>query len=118
MMQTLSPRSFAGGSYEYEVSPSNAKINVTNNKPQFFPSETVITETVVPVTKTVYLIRHAQSDENRRLASLCRVFTKLRLPSSEDVTASLELLNLKAQLDSDVSPVGRKQVSLLSLCVL
>lgn len=65
-------------------------------------------------TKTVYLIRHAESEENRRLASLGRCFKKLgkfSLPSSSDVYASTELLNVKAQVDSSVSEVGVKQIA-------
>lgn len=64
--------------------------------------------------KTVFLIRHAESDENRRLASLTRCFKRLgkfSLPSSADVYASTELLNVKAQIDSSVSPTGSKQIA-------
>lgn len=70
--------------------------------------------TTVSATKTIYLIRHAESEENRRLASLGRCFKKLgkfSLPSSTDIYASTELLNVMAQIDSEVSPVGVKQIA-------
>lgn len=65
-------------------------------------------------TKTVFLIRHAESDENRRLASFSRCFKKLgnfSLPSRSDLVASTELLNVPAQLDSGVSEIGAKQIT-------
>lgn len=65
-------------------------------------------------TKTVYLIRHAESEENRRIASLGRCFKQLgkfSLPSSSDIYASTQLLNLMAQVDSSVSEVGVKQIA-------
>lgn len=65
------------------------------------------------VTKTIYLIRHAESEENRRLGSLHKVFsslTRFTMPSSEDVTSSLELLNLYSQVDSEVSEKGKEQI--------
>ena len=61
----------------------------------------------------MYLIRHAESDENRRLASLGRCFKKLgkfSLPSSADLYASTELLNVPAQIDSNVSDIGKEQI--------
>jgi broad specificity phosphatase PhoE len=64
-------------------------------------------------TKTVYLIRHAESDENRRLASLSRCFKslgKFSLPSKKDLAASTELLNVSAQVNSNVSGIGEKQI--------
>lgn len=64
--------------------------------------------------KIIYLIRHAESEENRRLASLGRCFKRLgkfSLPSSSDVYASTELLNVMAQVDSEVSPVGVQQIT-------
>ncbi len=64
--------------------------------------------------KTIYLIRHAESEENRRLFSLkssVKGLCKLKIPKKEDVLASMELLNVSAQIDSDVSPKGQEQVS-------
>jgi hypothetical protein len=64
--------------------------------------------------KTVYLIRHAESEENRRVGSLKSVFrsvTAFSLPSSKDVGASLELLHVTSQVDSAVSGIGVSQIS-------
>lgn len=63
--------------------------------------------------KTVYLIRHAESEENRRIASLSRITGSLynfSLPSSKDIFSATALLNVPAQVDSDVSPVGEQQI--------
>jgi broad specificity phosphatase PhoE len=65
-------------------------------------------------TKTVYLIRHAESEENRRIASLGRCFKQLgkfSLPSSSDIYASTQLLNVPAQIDSGVSEIGMRQIT-------
>lgn len=64
--------------------------------------------------KTVYLIRHAESEENRRLGSLKNIgkaFSKFSLPSSSDIKASVELLHVTGQVDSAVSPVGTRQIA-------
>ena len=64
--------------------------------------------------KTIYLIRHAESEENRRIASLSRCFkklTKFSLPSSEDVYSSAQLLNIPGQIDSNVSDIGQQQIT-------
>ena len=63
--------------------------------------------------KTVYLIRHAESDENRRRASLTKCFEQITtgaIPSTEDLNASFELLNVPAQVNSDVSNIGARQI--------
>lgn len=71
-------------------------------------------------TKTIYLIRHAESEENRRLASLRLLLSSVALPwrrpwaTYQDVTLSLELLNLENQIDSDVSPEGLKQIEMMA----
>jgi len=111
-------RFFMGEKYEYEVSP-DSKISPkseTKKSPLHTENEMVITETMVPVTKTIYLIRHAESDENRRLGSLQRILkgcTAFATPSKSDISASLELLNVPAQIDSDVSKIGRRQINQL-----
>jgi len=67
--------------------------------------------------KTVYLIRHAESNENKRLASLERALnqiTKLKLPLKDDVTNAFELLNFYQEQDSRVSSKGKKQIEQLS----
>jgi len=74
---------------------------------------TVIDPATIKNLKTVYLVRHAESNENRRQTSLRNSFDKLRkltLPTKEDVTASVELLDVNAQLDSDVSEEGQRQI--------
>jgi broad specificity phosphatase PhoE len=71
-------------------------------------------ETPSTTMKTIYLIRHAESEENRRLGSLGKCFSDLgrfKLPAVKDVTASLGLINVPAQLDSDVSEKGALQIS-------
>eukprot|EP00977_Amphora_coffeiformis_P003597 scaffold701_cov158-Amphora_coffeaeformis.AAC.25 len=63
--------------------------------------------------KTVYLIRHAESEENRRLSSLGTVLSnvsRFQVPRSTDVWASFHLLNISAQVDSPVSVVGKAQI--------
>ncbi|KAL3944401.1 MAG: hypothetical protein SGBAC_001525 [Bacillariaceae sp.] len=64
--------------------------------------------------KTIYLIRHAESEENRRIGSLknsLRTLGRFRLPSRADVKAIGELLNIPAQIDSNVSDIGKEQIS-------
>mmetsp|Transcript_42962 Transcript_42962/g.48430 ORF Transcript_42962/g.48430 Transcript_42962/m.48430 type:complete len:266 (-) Transcript_42962:299-1096(-) len=64
--------------------------------------------------KYVYLIRHAESEENRRIAAFSRSFQSLRnfsLPKTSDVLTSTELLNAPAQVDSLVSSIGANQIS-------
>lgn len=66
--------------------------------------------------KTVYLIRHAESNENKRLASLERALNqiiKLKLPLKDDVTNAFELLNFYKEQDSRVSSKGKKQIEQL-----
>ena len=68
----------------------------------------------LPVRKTIYLIRHAESDENRRQQSLYKSISKVRkltLPTKADLAASLELVDVNAQIDSDVSEVGKRQIA-------
>lgn len=68
----------------------------------------------LPVRKTIYLIRHAESDENRRQQALYKSISKVRkltLPTKADLAASLELVDVNAQIDSDVSAVGKRQIA-------
>lgn len=63
--------------------------------------------------KTLFLIRHAESMENERIASLQRSISnvgRLSLPRMSDLRRSVELINVPAQVDSDVSAVGWDQV--------
>ena len=113
--KSIEERYFSSDQYEYEISPRDS-LFAASPQPQtqtIATTDLVITERMVPNTKRVYLIRHAESEENRRLASLTRGIKGLgsmRLPSKDDVMASMELLNVKAQLDSNVSDVGKRQV--------
>jgi len=68
------------------------------------------------MTKTIYLIRHAESDENRRQECLklsVKGLGKLQLPKREDLVASMELMNVGAQINSCVSPKGQAQIDQL-----
>ena len=68
---------------------------------------------IIPGSKKVYLIRHAESEENRRIAALSRSFQSLKrfsLPKVSDLSASSGLLNVSAQIDSNVSDVGARQI--------
>lgn len=63
--------------------------------------------------KTIYLIRHAESEENRRMDSLREVgrsIGRLSLPSWEDVSSSMELVEITSQVDSAVSTKGAEQI--------
>lgn len=63
--------------------------------------------------KTLYLIRHAESEENRRLGCLKNAFkdaSRFRWPSYSDLRSSVELLDVYSQVDSELSEIGRKQV--------
>lgn len=74
------------------------------------------------VKKTIYLIRHAESEENRRLYALRDaakdLFYSWRLPRYADVSAASELVNIAAQVDSPVSEFGRAQISFMSKVLL
>jgi len=68
----------------------------------------------VEVVKTVYLVRHAESEENRRLSSLkCvgRSLLRFALPSTNDIASSLHLINIPAQVNSAVSEDGQAQIA-------
>ncbi len=68
-------------------------------------------------TKTIFLVRHAESDENRRLHSLKTAFkdlTRFTLPKSKDIVASCELLRIDQQVDSNVSQFGKQQIAYMA----
>ena len=74
---------------------------------------TEATEESKVITKTIFLIRHAESEENRRMQSLGKVvksLSSLSLPSSNDVYESMRLFHIPSQVDSDVSEVGKQQI--------
>ena len=65
--------------------------------------------------KTVYLIRHAESEENVKMHGLQEVGVSLyerRLPTSTDMNKSLQFIysGAKGDTDSDLSPQGKEQV--------
>mmetsp|Transcript_31146 Transcript_31146/g.93382 ORF Transcript_31146/g.93382 Transcript_31146/m.93382 type:complete len:80 (-) Transcript_31146:1193-1432(-) len=69
--------------------------------------------------KTIYLIRHAESLENQRISCLKQTFRSIRrfnLPDGKDVRTGAQLLNVAAQVDSEVSERGIKQQFLESVC--
>lgn len=60
------------------------------------------------------MIRHAESEENRRLGSLksaARAVARFSWPSSKDVTAAFEWILVHQQIDSDLSDFGKQQVA-------
>jgi hypothetical protein len=64
--------------------------------------------------KTIFLIRHAESEENRRLVCLSRSIKGLasfKLPTKSDMKSSVQLLNISAQIDSQVSYIGQQQIT-------
>jgi len=65
--------------------------------------------------KTIYLIRHAESEENVKMHGLQEVGTSLlerRLPTSENLTKSAQFIYSGAtgDTDSDLSPQGKSQI--------
>eukprot|EP00566_Odontella_aurita_P022095 CAMPEP_0113575566 /NCGR_PEP_ID=MMETSP0015_2-20120614/27771_1 /TAXON_ID=2838 /ORGANISM="Odontella" /LENGTH=236 /DNA_ID=CAMNT_0000478823 /DNA_START=94 /DNA_END=801 /DNA_ORIENTATION=+ /assembly_acc=CAM_ASM_000160 len=67
--------------------------------------------------KTIYLIRHAESLENQRISCLKQTFRSIRrfnLPDGKDVRTGAQLLNVAAQVDSEVSERGIKQIKSMS----
>jgi len=66
------------------------------------------------IKKQIYLIRHAESEENRRLKSLQSIGKGLKrwtLPSRAQLWASMELINVPQQVDSPVSDFGQSQIT-------
>jgi broad specificity phosphatase PhoE len=60
------------------------------------------------------LIRHAESEENRRLYSLKRCFSHLlrdfSLPALDDVLAGMEFFHFASQIDTNLSDIGWQQI--------
>ena len=85
-----------------------------NVEPSSSASPTRTASIIDGATKKIYLIRHAESEENRRIAALSRTFQKLKrfsLPTVSDLSTSTELLNVSAQVDSNVSDIGASQIA-------
>ena len=95
-------------------SPSDSAAAVTTPTTGVGESKTTTQKT--KNIKTIYLIRHAESEENRRLASLTRCFKRLKkfsLPSTDEVYSSLQLINIPNQIDSNVSEIGQQQITFM-----
>ena len=63
--------------------------------------------------KTIYFIRHAESQENRRLKSLkaaARDVARFAWPRSIDLQRATELCRISEQIDSPVSEFGQQQI--------
>jgi len=78
------------------------------------PPRTTASRMIDGAKKKIYLIRHAESEENRRVAALSRTFQNLKrfsLPKASDLSTSTELLNISAQVDSNVSDIGASQIA-------
>lgn len=64
--------------------------------------------------KTVYLIRHAESEENRRLFSMKTAVNdvaRFSMPKASDVSAAMSWFYIPAQVDSAVSEKGKQQIA-------
>jgi broad specificity phosphatase PhoE len=72
------------------------------------------------VVKTVFLIRHAESLENQRIASMFNCLGDLgrfSLPKKSDVGASFELFNISANADAPISALGLQQCEVMKTTV-
>ena len=80
-------------------------------------SDATSTSTPNTGTKTIFLVRHAESDENRRLHSLKTAFkdlTRFALPKSKDIMVSCELIRIDQQMNSNVSQFGKQQIACMA----
>jgi hypothetical protein len=79
---------------------------------------TAITSTVTTLTtKTIFLVQHAELDENQRLHSLKTAFKDLMqfaLLKSKDVLALCELIHIDQQIDSNVLQFGKQQIAYMA----
>jgi broad specificity phosphatase PhoE len=90
---------------------------VSRTTEEMATTTTTTTTTSTATTKTIFLVRHAESDENRRLHSLKTAFkdlTRFALPKSKDVLASCELIRIDQQIDSNVSQFGKQQIAYMA----
>lgn len=63
------------------------------------------------------MIRHAESEENRRLGSIrtaAQAVARFSWPKSNDVSAALEWIRVSQQIDSELSDFGKKQVKYMA----
>ena len=78
-----------------------------------FPHSTPIDMTGQIRNKTVYFVRHAESVENEKHRSIHRVLENLKsasLPDHDDVIKVVELLDMPSNIDTPVTPRGRRQI--------
>ena len=96
--------------------PSSTSVEMTKEEMTTSATSTDATTngTINTAVKTIFLVRHAESDENRRLHSLKTVFkdlTRFALPKSKDIMASCELIRIDLQVNSNVSEFGKQQIA-------
>jgi len=63
--------------------------------------------------KTIYFIRHAESEENRRLLRWVRTFRTLAtgaIPNPSDIRLAFEMCRITENVDSPLSAQGRDQI--------
>lgn len=92
---------------------TQAEANYKQHSPQTRTSIKIPFHFIMSDLKTLFLIRHAESLENERIGCLQRSISnvgRLSLPRMSDLRRSVELINVPAQVDSDVSSVGWDQV--------
>jgi broad specificity phosphatase PhoE len=109
----MQPKGSSSAAAVAELSSTETK-STTHQTPAPPPPTTTNTHSTTTGIKTVYLIRHAESEENRRIAALSRTFRtlgKFSFPKTSDLSASTELLNIPGQVDSNVSDIGAKQIA-------
>jgi hypothetical protein len=104
-----------------QASSTTTKLNSNNNDSCIGNGATTNTTTATTegntTTKTIYLIRHAESDENRRLGSLKTAFkalTHFALPKTKDIVAAFELVRIDQQINSNVSSFGKQQIAYMA----
>jgi len=93
---------------------ANANVPSSSGKKELSSSTLSPSSSSSSLKKTIYLIRHAESEENRRIASFKNVLHsvgKFSLPKSSDFSTSFQLCNMSVNQDSDVSDIGEQQIS-------
>lgn len=91
----------------------SARFSVTSDNGS--SSEFGVDASAPPKTKTIYLVRHAESEENVNMHGLQEVGMSLvgrKLPSSEDLSRSFQFIAgaAKGDTDSNLSEGGKEQV--------
>jgi hypothetical protein len=89
----------------------------TSSSIDVVPDAAATSTTTNAAVKTIFLVRHAESDENRRLHSLKTAFkdlTRFALPQTKDIVASCELIRIDQQVNSNVSQFGKQQIAYMA----